>query len=381
MKRILNFIFLIIIFFSISGCMNDETKIKNTNYQTIDTIEELEDLVVTIIEKADQAVIGVTNYRQGLFGLLTEQGVGSGVIYKAIAHMNDGSTKAIEETRDAEDVKKYEYYAVTNRHVIEDADAVYAYLGHHEAEVEATLLSADDKVDLAVIKFEFYTYIQPLVFGDSDTVQRGAFAIAIGSPSGYDFFGSATFGTISHEQRYLADDINNDGISEWDAEYIQHDVTINPGNSGGPLLNLQGEIIGINTMKLVDAQIEKMGFSIPSNVIVDLIPILEAGQVPKRALLGITSNQVRTLSLDQKRSLGIPESLNNGLYIVSVVPNGVADIAGIRAADIILEFNNVAIRYSYEIRAELGKIIIGSGQVVEVKVLRNGEILSLELVF
>lgn len=384
MKRIFGIIVLLVFTLFISGCTDNEININNQSYEKIDNIYDFEELIVTVIEKTDNAVIGVSNYKKSLFGALSLQGVGSGAIYKAVAHMKDGTVKEIRDTIDSNQVEIYEYYAVTNRHVIEEAGEVYAYLGHHDTEVVATVLSADDKVDLAIIKFRYYTYIEPLKFGDSDQVKRGSFAIAIGSPSGYDYYGTATFGTISHEKRYLADIINDDGSSEWDAQYIQHDVSINPGNSGGPLLNLNGEIIGINTMKLVSSKIEKMGFSIPSNVILDLIPILEKGLVPQRALLGVSVRQIggsRGLSEADRIELGIPDSIDHGFYVTAVVANGVAHKSGIISGDIIVSFNDIEIKYSHELRSELGKIIIGSGEIIEIGIYRNGEYLKLPLKF
>ena len=384
MKKIKIILMLILVSITLTGCIESKNTINNRQYDSIENINDFESLLVAVVEKTDQAVIGVSNYSQGTFGLLSLQGVGSGVVYKAIAHFEDGTTKPVEETMAANNVIEYEYYAVTNRHVIEDADAVYAYLGNQDVEVKATLLAADDKVDLAVIKFVHYTYIQPLEFAGSEETKSGDFAIAIGSPSGYDFFGSVTFGVVSHPRRYLADDIDGDGTSEWDAEYVQHDVTINPGNSGGPLINIYGEIIGINTMKFVDSTIDNMGFSIPSPVVTKLISILEAGEVPNRAVLGVNSIQIGGLngmSPIQRMDNKIPDEITIGLFISEVVPNSVANRGGLMKDDIILKFNNIEMVYSYQIRAELGKIIVGSDTSIPVEIYRDGEIITISLRF
>jgi len=122
--------------------------------------------------------------------------------------------------------------------------------------------------------------MRPLEFADSNYLKKGMFAIAIGNPSGYEFYGSTTFGIISHPLRYISEDTNGNGTDDAENEYIQHNVAINPGNSGGPLINMDGKIIGINTMKFVSQDIDNMGFSIPSNVVTNLIPDLEAGRNP-----------------------------------------------------------------------------------------------------
>ena len=168
------------------------------------------------------------------------------------------------------------------------------------------------------------------------------FAIALGSPEGYEFYNSATFGIISHAKRYLADDTDGDNVADWDAEYIQHDVAINPGNSGGALINLEGKLIGINTLKLASTEIEGMGFAIPSNLVNKLIPFLEEGKTPIRYVLGITVVTVRDIiNYNNPEYIDkIPEDINNGIYVGEVNPTGLS--AGkLQADDIILKFNDV----------------------------------------
>ena len=107
-------------------------------------------------------------------------------------------------------------------------------------------------------------YLLPLVLGNSDNVKKGQFAIAIGSPQGYEYFNSMTLGIVSYPNRLIVDEYGKN-------LFIQVDVAINPGNSGGPLLNIYGEVIGVNTMKLVEEDVDLMGFSIPVNVVKQFI--------------------------------------------------------------------------------------------------------------
>ena len=120
-------------------------------------------------------------------------------------------------------------------------------------------------------------------------------------------------------ERYIEDDTDDDGVSDWSALYIQHDAAINPGNSGGPLLNTKGEIVGINTMKFAATDIDNMGFSIPSKTILELIPHLEKGEVPKRATLGISGNEIEKLLESPDPLKPIPEGITYGIYVVDVV--------------------------------------------------------------
>ena len=305
MKRLMKIILLLIITLSLGGCKGLVTnEIYNKSYNVGEiSITEFEELVQAAVEKVEQSVLGVSNYRRGLTGLVS-RGVGSGFVYKTIAIMKDGTEKPWEETLDSNDVKTYKYYLITNRHVIIGEDytpVLKVYFGEEDVEVDAKLIQYDDMVDVAVLTFNHTKLVKPVSFiEDSRDIKKGSFAVAIGSPKGYEFYGSATFGIISHAQRYIPDDINNDNVSEWDAEYIQHDVAINPGNSGGPLINMKGEVIGINTMKYVSEDIDNMGFSIPSNLVKQLIEYLEKGTKPQRTTLGVQGKTVRDISDDEK---------------------------------------------------------------------------------
>ena len=248
-KSILLLLVLLLLVFP-TGCsqlINNE--IYNKSYQVSIDITEFEDLITAAVEKASPAIVGVSNYERGKLGLLYGlAATGSGVIYECEATYKDGvTTKACSETMDSDQVMMYTYWAVTNRHVVASTGDNYikVYLGEEEVKVNANVLGSDDKVDLAVISFEHTKYIQPVEFADSNQVQRGNFAIAIGNPNGYEFYGSATFGIVSFPKRYMSDDTDGDGISDWDSEYIQHDVAINPGNSGGALINIEGKVIGL----------------------------------------------------------------------------------------------------------------------------------------
>ncbi len=344
---------------------------------------DLQQGIIDVIAQTKGSILGVSNYTfDSTAQKYTKYALGSGFVYKAWFVLKDGSViYELDEIITFDEVDKYCYYLVTNKHVVEGSDAVKIYLWSEDIEVPATLMQYDDKVDLAVVYFEHDRYIEPLAFADSDLLQSGEFAIAIGNPSGYEYSSSATFGIISHPKRYVSDDTDDDGVNDWDAEYIQHDVAINPGNSGGPLLNLQGEVIGINTMKFAATEIDSMGFSIPSNVVSGLVGLLEQGLKPVRARLGVTVIEVLDLLDFPDPLYPIPEGVTYGLYVTEVGAGSVGAAGGILANDIILCFNGVSLYRSLALRAELGKIIVGSGQQIEAEVLRNGETITLTLTF
>ncbi len=265
MKKIISLISLFCILFIFCGCNSNKTnnEIYNKTYDVSIHIDEFEELVEAAIEKASSGVISVGAYKGTMFTPRLD-GTGSGVIYEGIAILNDGTEIDLESSKSHQDVAYYTYYVITNQHVIQGSNIIRVYLGHDTNEINATLVRASSSDDLAILTFSSSLFIKPLEFADSDDVKRGTFVIAIGSPEGYEFHGTASFGIISYANRY----VDEDGTKKL---YMQTDASINPGNSGGALINLKGEVIGINTMKLVEEEIEGMGFAIPSNIVKQFI--------------------------------------------------------------------------------------------------------------
>ena len=390
MKKKIVLLVMILTFSLLFGCTNlINNEIYNKSYNSTINIQEFEDLVVAATEKASPAVVGVSSYEGNLISGALLSSTGSGVIYSCEAIMVDGTVESdcSKTINTSNKVEEYKYLVVTNRHVIESKSLqskVKVYIGEENAKVDANVLGYDDKIDIAVISFYYTKYIQPLTFADSELLKKGNFAIAIGNPNGYEYYGSATFGIISYPKRYMSDDTNGDGIADWDSEYIQHDVAINPGNSGGALINLKGELIGINTLKLVSDDIDNMGFAIPSNLVKELVEILEKGESPKRYTLGISIYEVDVLLNKEDYPEGsvpdiaLPDGINYGLYVEAVDASGLAN-GRLQVGDIILEFNRVKITRTAEFRAELGKVM--SGDIAVIKVHRNGSEVEVKMIF
>ena len=197
---------------------NDITN-KVVDYENI-TITDMNNAIQTAVERAEKAVVGVSlksvSSMSGGTTSVDSVSVGSGVIYKAI------------ENYDGDKLKSYTYYVITNRHVITDENVknpkVYIYLGYEDIQVEATLLGYDQKVDLACLKFDHTTFIDPVEIGDSESLKKGSLVVAIGNPEGFDYFGSATLGIVSSPLRYLSSDTDNDGMQDFNSSLIQHDA-------------------------------------------------------------------------------------------------------------------------------------------------------------
>lgn len=325
---------------------------------------DLQNQVKNVISECRNSVLGVGKYNYDDNNNLILTALGSGFVYKKEKINSD----------------LYGYYLITNRHVVIDNDQLKIYIFSLDWTYEATLIQYDNKVDLAIVYFECNVDIKPLRFADSKTLESGTFALAIGNPEGFEFSSSATFGIISYPKRYMNDDTDEDGIGDWDAEYIQHDVAINPGNSGGPLLNMYGQVIGINTLKFATEEIDNMGFSIPSRVVIDLIPILENKEIPKRITLGIEVVSIKDLNKYGNYGYTIPERVWDGLIVNNVEKGSIAEKSGIQKGDIIIEFKNTTIRRTWDLRTILGTIMADSNEKIEVVINRAGEVIRLILI-
>ena len=212
-------------------------------------LTSLNGVTTKVIEDNYASTIGVSNYQYVNISVteksLERAGVGTGIIFR----------------RD-EVAKGYNYYVITNYHVIDQNEALKVYLGDRDEEIDAVAIATDSDLDIAVLRFTYSGLINVARLGSIDDVKVGDFIIALGNAEGYDYYGSATFGMVSYVNRSLRGE---------SAIYIQHDAAINPGNSGGPLFNLKGEVIGINTIKLADTDIDNMGFSITIDVVKDFL--------------------------------------------------------------------------------------------------------------
>src|SRR5699024_6395793 len=237
-----------------------EKQSKNTEEVRKEIEQSNGDKVVTdtivAVEKARPAVVSVLNLQQqtSFFGTemsdeLLEAGTGSGVIYKL-----DGDYA----------------YIVTNHHVIDGASGIQINTADGES-IEAELLGSDVWTDLAVLRVPKGNIEDVIEFGNRDELLVGEDAIAIGSPLGDMFSGSVSRGIVSALDRAVPVDIDGDGTIDWEATVLQTDAAINPGNSGGALVNSDGQLIGINSMKIGLDNVEGIGFAIPSNDVKSII--------------------------------------------------------------------------------------------------------------
>lgn len=294
-----------------------------------EAFEKVAPAVVTISTKAIQ---------QNNYGVFSEEseGIGSGFIIN-----EDG-------------------YILTNYHVIANSQEVTVLLSTGE-EVAAKVINYDQQKDMAVIKLADGTNVPGIAeLGDSDTLYPGQDVVAIGTPLSKEFAQTCTKGIISAVSREV---YTSTGET---MSVIQTDTAINPGNSGGPLINTKGQVIGINSMKLIEERVEGIGFSIPIN---DAKERIEALSKPILSL-GITITEV---TKETSQEYGYPL----GLYVKGIEKNSSAEIAGINIGDIITKFDDKDIKTVEDLTKVKEEKV--AGDEVEVLVYRNGKSIKLEL--
>lgn len=338
----------------------DETKTStvktNVESDITEAVKKVQHTVVTIINKQQVTDIFGQTPTHSPDGELTDEnlneaGTGSGAIYK---------------------VKDGKAYIFTNNHVVEGSDAIDVML-KDGSRVPADVIGADKYTDLAVLSIDAENVTDVAEFGDSDNLTLGEPAIAIGSPLGTEFPLSVTAGIVSGVNRMVPVDTDGDRQMDWQMNAIQTDAAINPGNSGGPLVNVAGQIIGINSMKISTNVVEGMGFAIPSNDAVDIINELEREGEIVRPTLGITMVDLGLVSDEQKSNvLKIDESVQEGVVVVDVTSNTSASEAGLQSGDVITSFNGQPVTTGLELRQALYKTRVGDE--VDVEFYREGQL-------
>ncbi|AIM25516.1 S1C family serine protease [Melissococcus plutonius] len=340
------------------------TKVSNINYNVnsdvTKAVNKTQDSVVSVINLQQKKSSSDLDGLDGLFGNddnnnkknkdnssggLEAASEGSGVIYK-----KDGNTA----------------YVVTNNHVVDQSNGLEVIL-HDGTKVKGKLVGKDAYTDLAVIKIAAQKVDQIATFGDSSKLKVGEPAIAIGSPLGSEYANSVTQGIISSVNRNITN--ANESGETVNINAIQTDAAINPGNSGGPLINIEGQVIGINSIKILQANsqvnVEGMGFAIPSNDVVSIINQLEAKGKVTRPALGITMEDLSNISSQQQEEiLKLPSSIKSGIVVLSVQAATPADKSGLKKYDVITKVDGENINTITDLQSALYKKNVGDSMEV-----------------
>ncbi|MEZ8221487.1 serine protease Do [Candidatus Fervidibacteria bacterium JGI MDM2 JNZ-1-D12] len=257
-------------------------------------------------------------------------------------------------------------YVLTNFHVVQGADTIRVGVGE-KTELPARLIGYDPLLDVAVLKVEAGDRkFKALPLGDSDKLEKGEWVIAVGNPFGLDK--TVTVGVVSAKGREFEEIDGRPAVTS----YIQTDAAINPGNSGGPLLNLNGEVVGINTFILGQGGNIGIGFALPINEVKRILDRLMKGGRITRGVLGVSLIDANSR---EAREAGI--QAREGAVIVRMAINSPAYLAGLRPGDVIVKFNGVPVKDASHLR----RLVLQQpgGAVVEVEVLRNDKRLKFKV--
>ena len=250
-------------------------------------------------------------------------------------------------------------YIVTNNHVIDNADKIVVIL-KDEKEFEAQIVGRDKNTDLALIKIELNHNLPVLRFGDSDALKVGQWVVAIGNPFGLEQ--TVTAGIVSAKGRVI-------GSGPYD-DFIQTDASINPGNSGGPLLNMKGEVIGINTAIVAGGQ--GIGFAIPVNLAKNIIAQIKSTGEVTRGWLGVG---IQDISEEVAEYYGIKEK--KGVLVTEVFPDDPADLAGIKPKDVIISVNGKTVDSARQLTGMIADTQVGD--TIQIKINRNGKTRTIDV--
>lgn len=312
----------------------------STESGVVKNVNVTENGISSGIENVYDAVVVVENYQNGKL-----VGIGSGFIY---------------------DIKGY---IMTNHHVIDEATEIKVKLTSGD-NVVASVVGSDEYADIAVIKVD-QSYVKRVAkLGDNNKMKVGDTVFTIGSPISIDYAGTVTRGILSGKNRMVAVSVSNSSSSDWIMNVMQTDAAINPGNSGGPLCNVNGEVIGVNSMKIVKSEIEGIGFAIPIEDAIEYAKLIISGEKIQRAYLGISMIDL-TVSNQYLRQQGITidESITSGVVVVSTEKDGPSAKAGIEKGDIIVKIGEYDVTSVAELRYYLYKY--KPKDTIEIKVIRG----------
>ena len=316
-----------------SGITKSTVELKETN-SISDAVEKVYDAVV---------VVEVYDKKENLIS------TGTGFIYKK------NSNKA---------------YLMTNNHVISGGESIKV-LFTDGTNLPATVVGSDTYSDIAVLSIEDASKLVTAVMGQSKKIKPGDTVFTVGSPEGSDYAGTVTKGILSAKERLVAVALENTKTSDYYIEVLQTDAAINPGNSGGPLCNINGEVIGVTNMKLVDDTVEGMGFAIPIEEALNVATILEKDGKINRPKLGINVSTVdNKLELYYQSGILVPNDIEEGIVVISVEAKSPAEKAGLKKGDIITNLAGTKTSNLAEFRYELYKH--NPREAIDITYIRDG---------
>ncbi len=301
------------------------------------------------VDKVKDSVVVIETYQKN-----TLAGTGTGFVY------------------DSDD----EYgYIMTNHHVIEGAETINITFSD-DSETTAKVVGSDEYADIAVLKVDKSSIKSVATIGKSSDVKVGDTVFTIGSPMGKDYRGTVTRGILSGKDRMVSVSISGSS-ADWIMNVMQTDAAINPGNSGGPLCNANGEVIGINSMKIVQTTIEGIGFAIPIEDAVNYANSLREDGKISRPYIGVSMlNASSTMQLAYA-GIRLDKDITEGVVVVDVEKNSAGSKAGLQSEDVIIKVGDNKVSDVAEFRYQLYSHKVG--ETISITVIRNGKTVDLKV--
>lgn len=316
--------------------------------ENVSKVELTENSIALAVEKAYDCVVTVVSYKD-------EQQIstGSGFVYK-------------KENKQG--------YIMTNNHVVDGADKVEIILSNNET-VEAKILGKETYSDIAVLSIDESKVLSVIEIGDNSKMKLGDTVFTIGAPMGIEYSGTVTKGILSGKDRLVEVSFSG-STSDYYMKVLQTDAAINPGNSGGPLLDVNGAVIGINSLKLVQDEVEGMGFAIPIEDALNYATALEKGENIKRPFIGISMLDVDQTAYLWQYGITLPKNTTKGVVVIATQAGSPA-ASKLEKGDIIIAIDSEEVTTVAELRYELYKH--EPGDTIKVKYIRNNKENTVEI--
>ena len=315
--------------------------------KNITTSELVETSISTSVDKVYYRTFVVLAYSKG-----KQISTGTGFIYK---------------------IEGNKAYILTNNHVIEGADSAKVEFNDDDTRYEVSIVGGDNYSDIAVLTLNTTSIkheVAAVEFGDSASLKLGDTVFTVGSPMGVEYKGTVTKGIVSGLNRQVEVGGSNYSGADYIMNVIQIDAAVNPGNSGGPLSDVSGNVVGIISLKIVQDEVEGMGFAIPIEEALTCANVLETGKSIERPFVGISMEALPSDYVAYRYGLVVPANVSEGIWVREISEGSPAERAGLKANDIIVKINTVNTNSIAKFRYELYKYKVGD--TIMITYYRNG---------
>ena len=319
--------------------------------KNITTSELVENSISSSVDKVYHSTVVITASKDG-----QQISTGTGFIYKK------GGKLA---------------YIMTNNHVIDGADKAQIEFNDSDKKIDAKIVGGDKYADIAVLTIPDNENYVAVEFGNVEELNLGDTIFTVGSPMGVNYKGTVTKGILSGKDRMVDVSLSKNTVADYYMKVMQIDAAVNPGNSGGPLCDVSGKVIGIISLKIVQDEVEGMGFAIPIEDAIKYASIIETGKEVTRPYIGISMLDLSSEYYLWQNRIMIPDGVDEGVAVVSVENGSPAAKAGMKKGDIITKVNDEEVASIAEFRYELYKYEVGNK--IKVTFYRDSKVQTTEI--